>query len=155
MKKSLLTIIGITTAAVLVVLSVKVIANAATYAPGPVMALAPSRIMDTRSNLGAPGPVASVGTISLQVAGKGGVPATGASAVFLNITVTGTQGAGYVTAWPSGVNRSETSNINFTAGQTIANSALVPIGSDGKIQFFNGAGGNTQIIADVTGYVSF
>lgn len=63
-------------------------------------------------------------------------------------------GSGYVTVWPSGIVKGDTSTLNFSAGQTIANSALVLLGSDGKIQFYNGSNGNTQILADVTGYVT-
>ena len=42
-------------------------------------------------------------TVSLQVTGKGGVPATGVSAVVVNVTATEAAALGYVTVWPSGV----------------------------------------------------
>jgi hypothetical protein len=45
------------------------------------------------------------------------------------------------------------SNLNFTANQTIANLVIVPVGADGKVDFFNGAGA-TQLIADIAGYFS-
>ncbi|MGH9133492.1 MAG: DUF1501 domain-containing protein, partial [Ilumatobacteraceae bacterium] len=49
--------------------------------------LEPSRLLDTRSGVGAPaGQVARRQRVDLQVAGRGGVPASGVSAVVLNVT---------------------------------------------------------------------
>src|SRR5664280_2020703 len=121
--------------------------------PGAVASLSPARIMDTRSNLGVNGPVPSMGTASLQVTGKGGVPATGVSAVVVNVTAVNPTSAGYITVWPSGTTMQQTSNLNFQAGQNIPNLVVVPVGADGKIQLFNGSGGTVQLIADVTGYI--
>jgi hypothetical protein len=63
-------------------------------APPPVQAggftaVTPARILDTRSGLGAPAAkVGPASVLELQVNGRGGVPATGVSAVALNVTVT-------------------------------------------------------------------
>lgn len=88
MRKTWLAIIGVVSM-MLVIFTANVIARADTtpLTPGKVMALAPSRIMDTRTGLGADGPVGDWNTRSLQVTGKGGVPTTGVAAVFVNITV--------------------------------------------------------------------
>ena len=75
------------------------------------------------------------------------------SAVALNVTVANPTAAGYITVWPSGTPRPETSNLNFQAGQNIPNLVIVPVGADGKIQLFNGSGGTVQLIADVAGYI--
>ena len=95
----------------------------------------------------------STGSISVQVTGQGGVPATGVSAVALNVTVADPTAAGYITVWPSGTPRPETSNLNFQAGQNIPNLVIVPVGPDGKIQLYNGSPGTVQLIADVAGYI--
>jgi len=124
-----------------------------TPAPGAVMSLPPARIMDTRTNLGVTGPVPSLGTVSLQVTGQGGVPASGVSAVVVNVTAADPTSAGYITVWPSGTTMQQTSNLNFQAGQNIPNLVVVPVGADGKIQLFNGSGGTVQLLADVTGYI--
>jgi hypothetical protein len=124
-----------------------------TPAPGTVMSLSPARIMDTRTNLGVTGPVPALGTVSLQVTGKGGVPASGVSAVVVNVTAVDPTSAGYITVWPSGTTMQQTSNLNFQAGQNIPNLVVVPVGADGKIQLFNGSGGTVQLLADVTGYI--
>jgi hypothetical protein len=111
--------------------------------------LDPARIMDSRRHLGAnaPGPGA---TSVLQVTGRGGVPASGVSAVVVNTTVTAPSAAGYVTAYPTGTART-TSTINFTRGQTVADRAIVPVSADGRISLFN-AVGTTQVVIDVSGY---
>ena len=121
-------------------------------AAGAFKPLAPSRILDTRTNTGARGPVPALGSIAVQVTGKGGVPTTGVAAVALNVTAVSPSGGGYITAWPSGTNRPAASNLNFSAGQNIPNLVIVPVGANGKIQLFNGSGGTVQLLADVAGY---
>jgi len=60
-----------------------------------VLSLSPSRILDTRVGNGAPvGKVAAGGVLDLEVAGRGGVPESGAVAVVLNVTVTEPGAAG-------------------------------------------------------------
>ena len=54
--------------------------------------------------------------------------------------------------WPSGTPRPGTSNLTFQVGQSIANTVIVPVGADGRIQLFNGSFGYVQLIVDVTGY---
>ena len=57
-------------------------------APALLTSLVPARILDTRDGTGgAKAPIAAGVPRSVQVAGQGGVPLTGASAVVLNVTV--------------------------------------------------------------------
>ncbi|MEV4618500.1 hypothetical protein AB0J74_07235 [Asanoa sp. NPDC049573] len=120
-----------------------------TYTP-----VTPRRILDTRSGLGAPKRIVGPGGIvHLQVGGRGGVPATGVSAVILNLTVTGTQGNGYLTAYPDGVTRPIASSINFTKGATRANSVTVAVGANGYVNIYQNSLG-AHILADVAGYYS-
>ena len=121
-------------------------------APGAFTSLAPNRVLDTRTQFGAAGPVPAQGSISVQMTGRGGIPATGVSAVALNVTAVSPTSAGYITAWPSLTNRPEASNLNFSPGQNIPNMVIVPVGTDGKISLFNGSGGTVQLLADVAGY---
>lgn len=119
----------------------KIVSTSSTY-----HALTPSRIMDTRSStkLG-PG-----GTRDLVVAGVSGVPG-GATAVVLNVTVTGTTTGSILIVYPTGTTRPLASNLNWTAGKTIANLVEVPVGTAGKVTFYN-AKGSTHVIADLEGY---
>ena len=68
---------------------------------GRFQSLAPHRILDTRVGIGAPTGRVN-GLLNLQVAGQGGVPASGASAVAMVLTGTDAVGGGFATAWPAG-----------------------------------------------------
>ncbi|MEC4576247.1 hypothetical protein [Streptomyces virginiae] len=114
----------------------------------------PTRFVDTREGLGTSrGPVAGQSQFGVQIAGARGVPA-GAKAVALNVTVTNPRATGHLTVFPSGQAAPNTSNLNFTGGQTIANAVIVPIGADGKINVRNGGWDPADVIVDVVGYYS-
>ena len=121
-------------------------------ADGHYVALAPSRILDTRRSLGAPGPVGEAQVANLTVAGVGGLPATGIGAVALNITVTEPSAASFVTVWAAGAARPNASSLNMVGGQTVANLVLAPVSADGKVSLYNDHG-STQLIADVVGWL--
>ena len=127
-------------------------ARAEIAAVGDFYAVSPTRVLDTRSGLGAPAhPVGAGGVVQVQLGGVAGVPASGVSAVVLNVTVTGTTAGGYLTVYPAGVSRPTASNINFDPGATLANSVTVALGSAGKVAFYN-SGGKTDVVADVIGF---
>lgn len=114
--------------------------------------LQPARVLDTRNGTGAaPGPLAGGSTLSLQVGGAGGVPAAGVESVVLNVTITNPSAGSYMTVWPDGTARPTASNLNWTPGLTVANRAVVKVGANGKVDFFN-AFGTADVVADVGGY---
>ena len=113
-----------------------------TYIP-----VSPIRILDTRLTHQTLGPNSS---LSLQVAGVSGVPAT-ASAVAINVTVTDTTAPSYLSIYPSGQSLPNVSNLNWMPGITIANLAVVPVGSNGDITFYNDQG-NADVVVDLQGY---
>lgn len=118
---------------------------------GRFQALAPSRVLDTRLGIGTPAGSRPAGsTVSLPLAGRGGVPSIGASAVAVSLTATETQQDGFVTAYPSGSARPLASNLNLGAAGTRANLVLVPLGPDGSISLYTHAGGH--LVADVVGW---
>ncbi|WP_432903181.1 fibronectin type III domain-containing protein [Micromonospora matsumotoense] len=127
-------------------------ARTASPAAGLFHGLSPTRLVDTRTGSGGttPGPD---GRLDVQVTGAGGVPAAGVSAVVLNTTVAGADAAGYVTAYPAGQPRPTASTLNFVAKQVLANRVIVPVGTDGKVSFYNRAG-STPLVIDVTGWFS-
>ncbi len=109
------------------------------------------RVMDTRRGTGVrKGAVGPGQSVTLKVAGRSAVPATGTAAAVFNLTVTGSTRAGYVTAYPAGAARPTASSINFPAGWTGANLVTVPLGSNGSVTFFNNAG-SVQLVADLVG----
>ena len=117
-------------------------------------ALAPARLLDTRVGTGTGGRAARVGqgqTISVQATGRGGVPASGVSAVVLNVTATDPTSGGYLAVFPAGSSVPPTSNLNFAAGDTVSNRVVVPVGSGGAVSIFNGLG-QVHVVADVGGW---
>jgi subtilisin family serine protease len=116
---------------------------AAGSAFGPIP---PARLLDSRSSLG----MRSAGTVTtVQVAGQGGVPA-GATSAVLNVTVTEPQGNGFVTVYPCDADRDpNTSNLNYTAGQTVPNAVFVKLSGAGTVCLFTS--NSVQMVVDVNG----
>ncbi|MDX6760372.1 MULTISPECIES: PKD domain-containing protein [Streptomyces] len=124
-------------------------ADAAGYTP-----MTPVRFVDTREGLGTTrGRLAGQQTFGTKISGLRAVP-EGITAVALNVTVTGPEEAGHLSVFPGGGSVPITSNLNFTAGQTIANAVIVPVGPDGTINIRNGSWAGTDVIVDVVGYYS-
>ncbi len=118
---------------------------------GAFVSTPPARVLDTRTSLGARTPNGR-GTVRLAVLDAGPVPASGVSAVAIDVTTVSAAAAGYVSAYADGTARPSTSNLNFEKGDTVANLAIVPVGTDGKIALYNGSAGPTPLAGDVVGY---
>ena len=118
--------------------------------------LAPARILDSRPGNGNIGgytsPWGGGTTRDVTVGGAGGVPAD-ADAVVLNVTVTDTTAASYLTVWPAGQTQPTVSSLNWSAGTTIPNAVTVKLPASGKVSIFNFAG-NADVVFDVAGYYS-
>ena len=112
----------------------------------------PTRLLDTRNGTGAAkGKLGAKKPLRLKIAGAGGLPTGGITAVTLNVTVTGPSSGSWLAAYPDGAPVPSTSNLNFTAGQTVPNQVTVSVGSDGYVDLYN-ALGTTDVVADVQGY---
>jgi hypothetical protein len=116
----------------------------------------PARLLDTRpggstiDGVGNGGDIRGAdSTTPVQVVGRGGVPLD-ATAVALNITVTGALGTGYITVYPCGSAQPLASNLNYQAGSTIANAVIAKVGGTGNVCLYTSA--PTQLIVDVNGY---
>jgi len=108
----------------------------------------PQRVLDTRKGTGTGGtvkPIPAGGTLKLAD------PTSANLTEVLNVTVTNAKNGGYLTVYPDGTTRPTTSNLNFAAGQTIANQVDVQAGTNGSIDFYNGTGGTIDVIADLLG----
>jgi hypothetical protein len=114
--------------------------------------ISPTRILDTRYGTGtAKAPVKAGKSISVQVEGQHGLPATGVTAVVLNVTATDATATSYVSVYPDGQSVPGVSNLNFTKNETIPNLVVVPVGADGKVDLYNSAG-SVALFADMSGY---
>jgi Tol biopolymer transport system component len=107
-------------------------------------ALTPRRFFDSRIDFDTP--LGEREAVALPII----VPGAPISAVMLNITATEPTATSFLTAWSSNSPLPPTSNLNFVAGQTVANVVIVPIGPDGVVNIFN-FGGTVEVIVDILG----
>ncbi len=91
----------------------------------------------------------------LQATGQCGIPA-GAKAVSLNVTVVGAPAAGFLRLLPGNLipPTPTSSTLNFAAGQTRANNAVVmlPSSGSGTLSVENAAPAAVQVLIDLNGY---
>jgi hypothetical protein len=161
------------------------VVTASVASPGRVLALPgatestvvtvePTRVLDTRYNIGVTGKVVAgapeklmvTGTINTwieanqQVISRVVVPA-GATGVLLNVTAVSPTGAGFISVRPgdaTGV--PATAGLNFVPGDVVANAVTVAVPTSGvnkgKIDItYGSAPGNTvDIVVDVVGYTT-
>ncbi len=115
--------------------------------------ITPSRLLDTRDGTGAPvGKVGPEGVIELQVTGAGGVPAEGAGAVVLSVTVTEPTAPSFITVSPTGEMRPTASSLNMLPGDVVPNLVIAKLGTGGRVSLFNQFG-ETHLIADVMAWI--
>jgi hypothetical protein len=124
--------------------------------PGTFVGVTPCRIVDTRGPagpFGAPSlPASTPRSFTLPSGPCAGIPG-GVAAYSLNITVTNTLGAGFISLYPTGGSAPVVSTLNYVGGQTIANAAIVPAGTAGAITAVAGVSG-TDLIIDINGYTA-
>jgi hypothetical protein len=111
------------------------------------------RVLDTRPAFGPIGgystPIGPGGIDALPIAGVAGVPA-GAQAAVLNVAVTDTTGASFLTVYPQAVSPPLASDLNWPAGVTISNLTVVGLAAGG-IDLYNLAG-TANLVADLNGW---
>jgi len=113
--------------------------------------LVPSRVADTRA-AGGGGPVTPAADRTVPVAGHGGVPSSGASAVVLTLTAFHPTMAAYLQTYPTGNRPAQpTSNTNVVPGQSVAALVTSPLGTGGAVQL-HVSQGSVGFVADVLGY---
>ena len=130
--------------------------------PRAFIGVQPCRLVDTRGTPGFPAgfgpPSLSPGVERVFDLLNGPCPGMPNSidAYSLNITVVIPSGPGHLVIWPTGASEPSVSSINYTAGQTIANAVIVPVGTAvpiGAISVKAGVSG-THLLIDINGYFS-
>ncbi|MEM1331883.1 MAG: hypothetical protein AAGG08_00370, partial [Actinomycetota bacterium] len=129
------------------------------YVPdqGTTVGIRPARYLETRAGESTfdgrsqPGVrLAAQGEVRVPIAGRGEVPAETRTA-FVNVTVVGPSGPGFLTLYPCGSDRPGASTVNFGAGDVRANAAMVALPDSGELCIFSSA--ETDVLVDVNGYV--
>jgi hypothetical protein len=116
---------------------------------GLFVATDPVRLVDTRQPVGVPGGprLWDGGAREFRVTGITGGPV---AAIAANVTMTGTEDAGFVVAGAARTVPSGTSSVNADgAERTVANSAIVPVSTSG-VAFTTLE--STHLVVDVTGW---
>ena len=129
---------------------------------GAVHAIDPARVYDSRFDDGplASGfnrevSVADAIDVSTGVVSLLNVVPAGATAIYFNVSITETLGAGFVLVAPGTAAIATASTINWsTAGQTLANASLTTLDTDRNVRVFVGGAGSTHFIIDITGYTA-
>jgi hypothetical protein len=149
-KRSLLVALISTAAAALALPGGATIVSGTSY-----FTVTPCRILDTRMPDGPfGGPALAPGEArTFAVTGICGIPAN-ATDVALNVTVTRPESAGFLQCYAGDAPPPGTSLLNFAAGQTRANNAVVSLASDGSGTFAvrNASLGTAHVVVDVAGY---
>jgi len=117
----------------------------------------PQRILDTRTGGNTPIPGAQAIGLDITDTSAGDSWSLDQTGYVVTTTVTNTVAGGYLTLYPYNVARPVVSNLNFGTGQTAANLALATAGQDSAhnaraVNFYNGTGGNLDLIVDMSGY---
>ena len=112
-------------------------------------AVTPTRLLDTRS-LGEP---LADWTTMVAVAGHGGVPSSGVAAVVVNVTAVDPARSGYVSAYSAGSLGTDTSTLDYSAGQTVAGMAIVGVdaGADNQLRVHSSA--SAYLLVDLIGWI--
>ena len=121
--------------------------------PGNLFTLTPCRVLDTRLPGSYGGPALDAGESRVfTLAGPCEVPAS-ARAVAVNLTVTQPTVQGNLRLYPADQGLPSTSTLNYTAGQTRANNAIVGLSPSGELAVHcSQASGTAHVILDVAGY---
>jgi hypothetical protein len=106
----------------------------------------PCRLVDTRGGA----PHGGAADRSVTVAGHCSVPA-GAKSVVANVTVIAPATSGWMSLYPADLPWPGTSTVNYRAGKTRANNAVVGLSADGRMLVRN-SGSDVHYVIDLYGY---
>ncbi|MEY2416244.1 MAG: hypothetical protein QOH53_1578, partial [Ilumatobacteraceae bacterium] len=117
----------------------------------------PKRVFDTRPG-NSPDALRTMPKVKIPANGmievqltdlEGYVPTSGANSVSLNVVVTNPGAAGFITVYSCGP-RALVSNLNYVAGQTVANAVVAPVSASGTVCFYSLA--DVDLVVDINGW---
>lgn len=130
------------------------IVTALPVTPTRLYIVAPCRLLDTRYPNGIyGGPALSANSVrTISMVGPCGIPTT-AKTVVINLTVVTPAANGWLSVYPAGIPRPNTSTVSYRTGKTRANNALATLSNGGALEIYNGGtSGTVHFVIDVTGY---
>lgn len=119
---------------------------------GNLYTVPPCRAIDTRSAKGPFGGPALAGNKerAFTLAGRCGIPES-AKAVAVNVSVLSPTAMGYLTLFPGGITRPNTSTLNYSPARNRSNDMILPLGQGASFTAFSSLG-TTHLVLDVAGY---
>ncbi|MGY0230718.1 hypothetical protein [Longispora urticae] len=121
-------------------------------------AITPTRIVDTRDGLGAPGALGQATTTKVTAPGRVLDTAGGTTySLALNVTAVNPSIPTVLTLWANGIagqNKPGVSNLNPQPGKVTPNAAVTAIGPSNAFNVYN-HGGNVHLVVDVVGRYYF
>jgi hypothetical protein len=119
-----------------------------------ILTVTPCRVIDTRYPPGPyTGPALAAGeTRRFTLAGQCGIPSS-ARTVSVNVTVSQATAAGHLRLFPGGAPLPAASTVNYRAGETRANNAILVLGTAGDVAVYVGqSSGTVHLMLDVNGF---
>lgn len=133
-------------------------ASSGPVSAGRFVSIQPERWMDSRqvgilpAGFATPRKLGAGESVAAARPGGTAVPASGVSALVVNVTSDDADGPGFLRAYPTGTQGVGTSTVNYLPHVPSANTAIIPVGPDGTISVFSYA--STHAIVDVVGYIT-
>ncbi|MGK5683003.1 hypothetical protein [Actinoplanes sp. URMC 104] len=116
------------------------------YRAGSYVPVTPARILNARGLRGGK-------TLTFNVAGRVGVPATGVREVLVNVSVNGVTRAGSLKLFPAGARTPAAVVATHAARQPGNATVRVTLGTSGRLTVLNNAAASGNVTVDVVGYL--
>jgi hypothetical protein len=110
--------------------------------------ITPTRIVDTRTGLGAPHALGRGETATIVT--PDGVADAETAALAVNLTAVAPTASTFLTLWPNGPARPTVSTLNARPGQVVPNAAIAMVGANNDFNIYNNDG-VTNVLVDVAG----
>jgi len=121
-------------------------------AGGDFVAVAPTRLIDTRTGVGTGGRSGKSSSVTTSIVGlTGGMPAGLVKAVALNVTIAEATQAGYLTVSAAGTRPVDVSQIAFVSA-TASSLIVTRANPEGLIELRLSDGASSHLIVDLLGY---
>ncbi|MBO2450747.1 hypothetical protein J4573_26830 [Actinomadura barringtoniae] len=112
-------------------------------------------IYDTRNGTGTPSqttPIPANSQVTFTVAGKGGIPATGARVAALHVAAVSQPQKGWISLYPSDSKDSGIGVLDYSPGGQDSNLTLAPLSGTGQLTLVNHGSGTVHVSVSVRGY---
>ena len=90
-------------------------------------------------------------SVTVPIAGKDGIPASGTTAVALALTASEAPASGTVAAYADGTTLPFLISLSYARGVPVANASVAAVGKDGAIRLYNSGSRPVAVNVDLTG----